>query len=182
MSTDTAYVPKKPDDEIMAWLDEAWTLDEEGIVVWKRDGKSRNIKKGDPVYCGLRSDGYTHCRTSTKPRKLLKTHHLVWYFSTGTWPDQGIDHIDGNRANNSFSNLRLATRSQNAANRKNWRNEVKGVYRRKENGKYLALIRKNKKRIFLGEFLTAQEAGDAYAKAAEALHGEFAYHVSREVR
>jgi|DEB0MinimDraft_6_1074348.scaffolds.fasta_scaffold04682_2 hypothetical protein len=28
---------------------------------------------------------------------------------------------------------------------------------------------------------TAQEASDAYSKAAEELHGEFAYHVSQEV-
>ena len=181
MSTHIAYVPKKPDDEVMAWIDESWMLNQEGVITWKRDGKSRNIKKGDPVYCGLRSDGYTNCRTSTKPRRTLKTHHLVWYFSTGEWPEQGIDHIDGNRANNSIVNLRLATRSQNAANRKNWRNEVKGIYKRKDTGMYLALIRKNKKRIFLGEFPTTQEASAAYNKAAEALHGEFAYHLSQEV-
>jgi hypothetical protein len=181
MSTDISYAPKKPNDEMMAWLDEAWTLNKEGVVVWKRDGKSRSIKKGDPVYCCLKSNGYTACRTSTNPRRTISTHHLVWYFSTGTWPEQGIDHIDGNRSNNSIDNLRLASRSQNAANRKNWRNEAKGVYKSKKTGKYLALIRKDKKRIFLGQFFTAQEAGDAYSKAAEELHGEFAYHISQEV-
>jgi len=35
---------------------------------------------------------------------------------TGSWPFAQIDHLDGNRSNNCFNNLRQATHGQNAMN------------------------------------------------------------------
>jgi hypothetical protein len=114
----------------MEWIDASWGLSKEDALVWIRDGSTRGITAGDPVYCGLQSNGYVVCRTSTNPRKTIKAHHLVWYFSRGKWPDSAIDHIDGNRANNSLENLRLATTAQNMANRAANQGRLlpKGVY------------------------------------------------------
>ena len=178
MSTWTS-APKKPTPEILQWIDEAWTLDDEGVLIWKRDGNSRNIKAGDPIYCGLQSNGYMVCRTSTTPRRILKAHHLVWYFTTGAWATKEIDHIDGNRANNEFSNLREVTRSQNMFNRSSRRGQMKGVFER--NGKFLAKIGFKGQRIYLGQYPSAELAASAYQQAAQDLHGEFAYHASKEV-
>lgn len=50
----------------------------------------------------------------------------------------------------------------------------KGVARRRDNGRYRAYIRVNKKLIHLGHFHTALEAAKCYNKAAEKYFGEFA--------
>ena len=41
--------------------------------------------------------------------KQYKVHRLVWLLETGKWPSGVIDHIDGIKDNNRFSNLRDTT-------------------------------------------------------------------------
>lgn len=178
----TSYdTPKKPIPEIMEWIDSSWGIDDEGVLIWIRDGETRGIKTGDPIYCGLQSNGYMICRTSTKPRRALKAHHLVWYFTTGEWPNLSIDHIDGNRANNTFSNLRLATKAQNMKNRRptKGRELPKGV-NKSYKGKYNAIIRAGNQRLYLGNFGSPEEAEEAYRVASLALHQEFSYYAPQE--
>ena len=86
------------------------------------------------------------------------------------------DHADGDGLNNTRSNLRLATLSQNRMNsRKGKRNKTgyKGVSWITKNKKYRAQICKDRKVIYLGEFDTALEAYDVYCEAAKSIHGEF---------
>ena len=62
--------------------------------------------------------------------KAYKGHRLAWFFTTGDWPTGHLDHIDGDGTNNRMSNLRLATNSQNMANRRrntNSNSPYKGV-------------------------------------------------------
>jgi hypothetical protein len=47
-----------------------------------------------------------------------RAHRLAWFYVTGAWPTHEIDHIDGDRANNRFLNLRDVTRSVNRENLK----------------------------------------------------------------
>lgn len=49
--------------------------------------------------------------------KLYKVHHIVYYINTGVWPNM-LDHIDGNRLNNSIENLRIADHTTNNRNQK----------------------------------------------------------------
>jgi hypothetical protein len=44
-------------------------------------------------------------------------HRAIWLYMTGELPDREIDHIDLNKTNNRWSNLRLATHGQNSSNR-----------------------------------------------------------------
>jgi len=92
-------------------------------------------------------------------------------------PGMEIDHIDGNTLNNTRANLRLATRSQNAANRRVRSDNIsgfKGVTFLKANRKWRAKIFLNRKTKYLGLFDTAAEASAAYMKAATEQYGEFA--------
>lgn len=44
-------------------------------------------------------------------------HRIAWALVTGQWPQQTIDHINGERADNRWHNLRCATQSQQQGNR-----------------------------------------------------------------
>ena len=93
-------------------------------------------------------------------------HRLVWKWVTGEDPEF-IDHIDNNRQNNSFHNLRSCNQAENNKNRKG----VKGYTKRRYG--WQAQIFDQGKRISLGRFDTEAEARAAYEEASRRLHGEF---------
>lgn len=90
-----------------------------------------------------------------------------------------IDHVSRNPSDN--FELRLATRSQNAANRvkslyknKPTHSKFKGVTWHKTKKKWIAQIIFNKKKTELGAFASELEAAKAYNLAATEFWGEFA--------
>lgn len=105
-------------------------------------------------------------------------------------PSEFVDHINGNGLDNRRSNLRLATRSQNGANRRrklNGKSPYKGIVRAKSRSgspRWAARLRCNNKEIHLGIFDTPELAHAAYCEAAKKYHGEFAndgaYHKDRQ--
>lgn len=88
-----------------------------------------------------------------------------------------IDHINGDRANNKRENLRLATRSQNAANTRNYKglSPYKGVSWFAPRGYWRATIRLNGKQRTLGYYDTEEKAARAHDAKARELHGAFAW-------
>jgi hypothetical protein len=87
-----------------------------------------------------------------------------------------VDHIDHDGLNNQRSNLRVATRSQNAANIVANRgvSKFRGVTFLKRNGKWRSAIRVNGKYIYLGSYKAETDAAHAYDTAAREYHREFA--------
>lgn len=87
-----------------------------------------------------------------------------------------IDHRDGNGLNNTRSNLRRATRTQNAQNRQVClgRSGYKGVFDRKTDTKWRAMICINHHLTHLGTFDDKESAARAYDAAAVEFFGEFA--------
>ena len=106
-------------------------------------------------------------------RKYL-AHRLAYLYMTGTEVPEGyeIDNINRDRSSNEWSNLRLATSSQNKLNRRASSNTgIKGVYRIGKG--YEAKIGRGKV-IALGYFGTLDETVTARLKAVNDLHGESA--------
>lgn len=100
-------------------------------------------------------------------------HILAWLYMTGEFPDDELDHEDGNGLNNKWTNIRRATRSKNCQNRvsKSNRHGVQGVLSR--NGKFYGRVRLNKKSYVTSDYLTVEAAGSAVKILREALHAEF---------
>lgn len=104
--------------------------------------------------------------------KSYAVHKIIWAMHYREWPATDLDHINGDGLDNRITNLRLATPSQNAMNRRTTKPLPKGITMR--NGKYIVRIGINYKRHHLGEFATITEAMAVYKAAADKLHGEFA--------
>jgi hypothetical protein len=93
--------------------------------------------------------------------KLYHAHRLAWLIINGMFPENEIDHVDGNGLNNKYSNLRSVTHSENAKNkRKHITNTsgVVGVSWYKSGAKWQASIRFNGKLKHLGLFESFDDA------------------------
>lgn len=104
--------------------------------------------------------------------KSYRAARLAYFYVTGVWPVE-VDHIDLDKSNDKWSNLREATSSQNKFNRRvqeNNKRRLKGVGWHVRNGKWRARLRQ--KDILLSDCPAA--AHFAYIVAANKAFGEFA--------
>jgi hypothetical protein len=75
--------------------------------------------------CGtIDKDGYL--QITLIGHKYL-AHRLAFMYINGAWPDKEIDHIDGVRNNNAFSNIRMVSRHENKRNMKQYENNSTGT-------------------------------------------------------
>lgn len=95
---------------------------------------------------------------------------------------RGVDHKNGDTLNNTRNNLRLASASQNSANRrkqqtkngKSTSSQYKGVNWDRRRDKWVVTITSNGKTVNLGGFDSEIEAAQSYNEAALHYFGEFA--------
>jgi hypothetical protein len=144
-----------------------------GKFFWLIDRPSRT-KVGDRAGY-LAETGYIRI---TYNYTTYRAHRVAWYLHTGKDPNPlNIDHINGDRADNKITNLRLATTAQNAKNqrkRDGTSSRYKGVKWREKTGKWQAQITVDGRSVYLGSYDNQLDAHLAYCKAAAVLHGEFA--------
>lgn len=110
-------------------------------------------------------------------RKTLYLHRFLMQRMSreGIPPGMQVDHRNRNRIDNRRSNLRLATRSENQANKGvavNNTSTYKGVTF--NTGCWEARIRYQGKRLYLGRFATPLEAAMMYDAASRLLYRDFA--------
>jgi len=111
------------------------------------------------------SDGYRRVGIQRKP---FRAHRIIWALQTGSWPAFELDHINHDRADNRWENLRAAPGSINDMNQSRQRNNtsgVTGVYYHKRDRKWRAQVKLNGKHVFAKCFATKAEAISAVLAA-----------------
>jgi hypothetical protein len=64
--------------------------------------------------CGdVKASGYRYIGVC---RGRYRAHRLAFLYMTGKMPDEQVDHLDGDRGNNRWANLREATNAENGRN------------------------------------------------------------------
>lgn len=144
---------------------------------FKSDGSFRswNSQFANRVaFTAIDRDGYNR---GAVLQRAYYAHRVIWAMQAGAWPKEQIDHVDQNKLNNKWCNLREASISQNGANKASKPNSSSrylGVSWNKQTKKWLAQIVKNGERVRLGLFVNEKDAAIAYDRMAILKHGEFA--------
>lgn len=140
---------------------------ESGVFTWKLAKGGKRV--GD--FAGSINDqGYVVIRIN---RVIYRAHRLAWIIMTGKAPINELDHIDGNRSNNSWLNLRDVPRLQNKRNQGRVISNTSGyngVMWYKAGEKWHAQITVEGKAIHLGYFENLEDAIKA-RKEAETFYG-----------
>lgn len=99
-------------------------------------------------------------------------HRLALFYMNGCWPSGVVDHINGMKLDNRFSNLRDVAFAVNVQNRRGAQSNnllgIAGVTKRGE--KFEARIRVDGREIYLGLFATPEEAHSEFIKAKRKYH------------
>tara|TARA_R110002167_G_scaffold98927_1_gene259796 strand:+ start:665 stop:1147 length:483 start_codon:yes stop_codon:yes gene_type:complete len=107
--------------------------------------------------------------------KTYAAHRLAFLYMNGKMPKDAVDHIDHNKKNNKWLNLREATKSQNQRNRtinKNNKSGYSGVVKR--GSKWRVRITIDGKQKYFGPFLCRHEAG----AIAKKIYRDNGYHIN----
>lgn len=138
-----------------------------GVFVWKQHNWRPDLvgKKAGSRHCA----GYWAIAIYNKKQLA---HRLAWLYMTGSWPEKHIDHIDGNKLNNTFANLRDVSRFANLQNMRKPTKANKSGYLGvcRHQGKWLMQIMANGVRHRQSGFSTPEEAHQAYLEAKRKLH------------
>jgi len=151
-----------------------------GVLTWRhRDplingSKSFNTRYAGKI-AGCKADGEIVVNIRVNGKQVgFRAHHLAWVINTGEWPQNIVDHKDGDAHNNKWENLRSADHSGNNANR----HIVRGASRFKGvapfGKRWSASVTHRSKQHWIGVFDTEDEAARSYDSLAAELHGEFA--------
>jgi hypothetical protein len=151
-----------------------------------KHGNVKNNKTGMTLKPGLNWNGYYRIDLyKSGKRKTFLVHRLVGNaFIPNPENKPQIDHIDNDRTNNNVNNLRWCTNQENNQNKgfsKNNTSGVKGVYFKKEIGKWCAKITHNGKKYHLGYFENIEDGSKARQTKAKELFGEFMNTIELEI-
>jgi hypothetical protein len=107
--------------------------------------------------------------------KKYYAHRCAFLYMTGAWPVYHVDHVNGIRSDNRWSNLRDVTMTVNLQNRQaapsHSKTGILGVQFHKAANKFAAGIKLPGGRpLHLGLFATAAEAQAAYLSAKRKFH------------
>lgn len=130
------------------------------------------IKGRDSWYCD--KDGYlVSSYYFNGARRFIRFHRIVM----NATPEQVVDHINRNKADNRKANLRCCKRAENDRNRNLYitnTSGVSGVYFDKQRNKWVASITLESQKIYIGRFALKEDAIRARLDKEMELYKEFA--------
>lgn len=128
-----------------------------GFFTWKLP--VRGVSKVPSKPAGHKAtSGYIFIRVNGL---LYRAHRLAWLYVYGVFPEYDIDHVDGNRSNNSIDNLRDVTRKENRKNNRKYKTNksgVVGVYWYEPLQKWHAQIQSDGVKYHIGYFTDLETA------------------------
>lgn len=143
-------------------FEDRYTISDDGVLFSKR------LKR--PVSSKDNGHGYIQVRMHRGREFMRYAHRLVAEHFLDDWDETlHVDHVDGDRANNTHSNLRMVTRSQNMRAKCENRGEVKyrGVSWNKRDKRFFSQVTNNEGRTeHLGSFTDPAEAAFVRDKRA----------------
>lgn len=146
----------------------------QGKLIWKTN-MGKNLVQGTEAGCQDKG----RYRAVRVHGKRYYIHRLVFLFHHGYLP-RYVDHINQIKSDNRIENLRECNQSQNSinVNKPKLKNAIKyrGVtwHTRNKSNPWVASLRINGKKTYLGAFKTEIEAAIAYDTKAREVHKEFA--------
>lgn len=141
---------------------------ETGVFTWLCD-RSDKVKAGDIAGGSNLSNGYKRLCVNYK---IYLQHRLAFLYMEGEMPKNLVDHINGNRSDNRWCNLRHADNfgnAQNSAIRRDNTSGHAGIWKPKNRNKWVVQIR-NKHVGYCNSF---EEAKKMYQQHAVKQYGEF---------
>lgn len=141
---------------------------ETGVWTWLIK-PSRRLAQGS-VAGTIKQDGY---RQIIFAGQHYYSAVLAWFYMTGEWPTNLVDHENRNRSDDRWLNLREATYSDNGANRKMQSNNTsgyRGVSWDQVSGKWDVRVN----RIHIGFYSDLAEAVSVRDACALSMQGSFA--------
>ncbi len=125
-----------------------------------KNSEVRNLN--DKGYVGIGVDNKTYT-----------AHRLAWLYEYGYMPENDIDHINKNRADNRLINLREVSRQcnmRNTNNRKSNKSTIKGLHWSQGHNGYVVQISVNYKKIWIGKSSCLLEAACLRLAAEQCLN------------
>lgn len=138
-----------------------------GVFTWLVDRGTR-LRAGSRAGA-IDASGYRRIGVN---KVYYYAHRLAWMYVHGVMPEQCIDHINGNRADNRLLNLRHVSAQQNCFNLHVTKapSGLLGVRWNARKGRWVAKIQINGQRKQLGSFDSPAEAHEAYLSAKKTIH------------
>lgn len=148
-----------------------WKVYPDSNIEVSSDGRVR--RNGVEFIPSIGSAGYRMISVGGRKGSMMLLHRLIAScFIPNPENKPFIDHIDGNRLNNTVINLRWATNAENMRNcRKSSGKLQRGVS--VNHKRYCASIQYEGTSHYLGTYDTPEEASEAYEAAAKEMFGEF---------
>lgn len=155
--------------EVMKLLD----YDEStGVFTWKVSNRKR-VKVGTEAGTVMVTNAGKSYRRIKINGKIYYAHRLSWLILYGEFPEDQIDHIDGNGLNNRADNLRSVSHADNGKNQRKCRTNTSGVMGVTwHRAKWMVRMVINGRRTFIGYFKSFDEA----MKVRKAAEKTYNYH------